>query len=99
MELLTLFLGGGLVWIVIWVLYVLLQTILYAFLTCTTGFSGLYIGSCVDSFDVFYVGDITMTFSGLVAFGLLVATFQFGSRFFREASEAFPRIVRPFGAR
>lgn len=96
MDLLLMCAAGGLIWIAAWILFVLLQTIIYGALTCATGLSGLYIGSCVQSAEVFSIGDVTMTSSGIVAFLMMVATFKFLARFWVEASTALPRIVSPF---
>lgn len=98
MELFIMLLAGGAIWAIIWVLYVLLQTLIYGSLSCATGLGGLYIGSCVQSPDIFTFGDVTMTSSGIVAFLLMVATFKFLARFWMEASTAFPRIISPFSA-
>ena len=97
MDMILMLIGGGIVWLIVWTIYVLLQALLYGALTCATGVSGLYIGSCVNSPEIFSVADIGMTSSGLAAFLLMVAMFKFGARFLEEFRTAFPRVLQPFG--
>ncbi|MGI9490961.1 MAG: hypothetical protein ACR2QF_00895 [Geminicoccaceae bacterium] len=80
----------------LWILYVLFNAIIYGALTCATGLSGFYIGSCVQSGELFQLFDMAITSSGLVSFLLVVATFKFLSRFWEEAAIAIPRILNPF---
>lgn len=98
MELALLMVTGAAVWAALWILFILLQTLLYAALTCATGFGGLYIGSCVQSAELFVVNDVSVTSSGIIAFLLMVAAFKFLGRFWLEASTAMPRILHPFSA-
>lgn len=89
--------GGGLVFVTGWVLYVMFWAIAYGALAGSCGISGLYLGSCVPSEVLFYIGDIGMTSTGLIACCLLAATLIFGSRFWEEAKKAGERLADPFG--
>ena len=97
METALMFGGGSLVILIGWLIYVLFQTIIFGSLMGSCAASSVYIGSCVDSDIMFYVGNIGLTSTGLVACLLLVASFIFADRFWLEAKKAGKVLADPFG--
>lgn len=96
MEMILTVTAAGILWVTVWVIYVMIQTLIYGSLMCATGFGGIYIGSCVTSPDLFTFGDIALTSSGIVSFLLMVAAFVFLRKFWEEGSIAMARILNPF---
>lgn len=96
MAVVTLLLGGAVLWVFIWVLMTLMQTFIFAGLTCATGFSCVYVGTHFETGDLFVIGDIGVSFSLIVTFFLAVATLRFGHTLMLELSKASDKIIKPF---
>lgn len=92
---------GGIGWIIVWLVWVFLKTLLYAVLSATTGFSGLYIGNLPIEQSLarpfIWIGDIGFNSVDAVVVLLLVATGMFLWQFLGAFSNATSRVSSAMG--
>ena len=99
MDILMVVTAGGLVWLIAYILYTLLQALLYGSLTLSTGIGGFYMYETLSGPDLFHIFDVGVNLGEFVTLMLLVATMKFGSRFFQEVSIAGPKLINPLSSK